>query len=412
MPKWRGEYNPIDDPSLKDLQEGKDLEQILLRDLKEVAEELHFDVSFYGGRLTGPDYVFEQIADIREKMKALPKFEQEEMDKRIKNQERFIPAYVVDFFSQIVEETGRRNSRDPGNYDYWEDIRNDINFYLNGKEAVKYTEVAEDLAELIEKTVRYEKEPQAFAFDEQTETLHKKFAARSMSEMYRSFSGLDEENYVSLSDDGSAKEKNLADIDDLRARVDKLKKIIEKIKDQDIVSECQKVIEYFDKAVELMEFNERSIELIAGFRSQISEYQYILREGGELDKESLGDFYDQVSEYLDRAKNVGSSALIVLRNLLRNIRFLERGEYVFFTDDNWRETLRQAERTGNLSEAFKILGFDKPEFEKVKVRKAFREMSKRYHPDVNPDKSSDEAFKRLSAAYDTIARAMGWKKVV
>jgi len=224
MPKWRGDYNPIDDPSLKDLREGKDLEQILLGDLKEVAEELHFDVSFYGGRLTGPDYVFERIADIREKMKALPKFEQEEMEKRIKNQERFIPAYVVDFLSQIVEETGRRNSRDPGNYGYWEEIRQDINFYLNGKDASKYAEVAEDLNELNEKTIRYEKEPQAFAFDEQAEFLHKKFAARSMSEMYRSFVSADEEDHASLSDDGSAKERNLADIDYLRTKVDELKK--------------------------------------------------------------------------------------------------------------------------------------------------------------------------------------------
>jgi len=159
-----------------------------------------------------------------------------------------------------------------------------------------------------------------------------------------------------------------------------------------------------------MEFNERSIELIAGFRSQISEYQYILREGGSLDQEVLGVFYDQISEYLDRAKNVGSSALIVLRNLLRNIRSLERGDFDFSFDDNWQETLRRAERTGNLSEAFKILGFDKPEFEKVKVRKAFREMSKRYHPDKNPGNLDEEAFKRVSAAYDIIARAMGWKK--
>src|SRR3974377_1498003 len=37
------------------------------------------------------------------------------------------------------------------------------------------------------------------------------------------------------------------------------------------------------------------------------------------------------------------------------------------------------------------------------IRKAFRKLARKYHPDVNPDKSAEEKFKKLSEANDVLS---------
>src|SRR3974377_1461231 len=37
------------------------------------------------------------------------------------------------------------------------------------------------------------------------------------------------------------------------------------------------------------------------------------------------------------------------------------------------------------------------------IRKAFRKLARKYHPDVNPDKSAEEKFKAISQANDVLS---------
>src|SRR5271157_4336261 len=37
------------------------------------------------------------------------------------------------------------------------------------------------------------------------------------------------------------------------------------------------------------------------------------------------------------------------------------------------------------------------------IRKAFRKLARKYHPDVNPDKSAEEKFKTISEANDVLS---------
>src|SRR5271167_538748 len=37
------------------------------------------------------------------------------------------------------------------------------------------------------------------------------------------------------------------------------------------------------------------------------------------------------------------------------------------------------------------------------IRKAFRKLARKYHPDVNPDKSAEEKFKAISEANDVLS---------
>jgi hypothetical protein len=67
----------------------------------------------------------------------------------------------------------------------------------------------------------------------------------------------------------------------------------------------------------------------------------------------------------------------------------------------------------NLSERYATLGLDYNEVKKLSrdeqekvIRKAFREKSREYHPDLNPNANTEEKFKDVSTAHDAIIKDM------
>lgn len=58
----------------------------------------------------------------------------------------------------------------------------------------------------------------------------------------------------------------------------------------------------------------------------------------------------------------------------------------------------------NSSQAYHILGL-KPGASKDEVKKAYRELSLKYHPDKNGSGNAEEKFKEISAAYNLLQSA-------
>ena len=54
-----------------------------------------------------------------------------------------------------------------------------------------------------------------------------------------------------------------------------------------------------------------------------------------------------------------------------------------------------------MEDPYKILGVS-PDASDEEVKKAYRQLAKKYHPDVNKEAGAEERFKKIQNAYDTI----------
>ena len=54
------------------------------------------------------------------------------------------------------------------------------------------------------------------------------------------------------------------------------------------------------------------------------------------------------------------------------------------------------------SEAIKVLGLNSP-FTDADLRKAYRSMTKKYHPDINPSPDAEQVMAKINEAYDFLS---------
>jgi DnaJ-class molecular chaperone len=59
-------------------------------------------------------------------------------------------------------------------------------------------------------------------------------------------------------------------------------------------------------------------------------------------------------------------------------------------------------RGGGRKDLYAILGVAR-DADEAAIRKAYRKLARRYHPDVSPDKASEERFKEITRAYDVLS---------
>jgi len=91
-----------------------------------------------------------------------------------------------------------------------------------------------------------------------------------------------------------------------------------------------------------------------------------------------------------------------LRRLLKNVKRIIRGENVFEEDDQIEIS------TQEINWAWERMGLKRTASERD-IKKAFRSLIKKYHPDRNKSKDAKEKMQKINEAYEFLARIKDFK---
>ena len=107
MPKYRGEHDPIDDPSMRDLEAGKDLADQARQEIHEIYELSDQSQWLeYGHHIPDPEQLLIKVKDIRQMTGRLPVVEQRQIEKELREVvERALRVYPA-FVADLVERFG------------------------------------------------------------------------------------------------------------------------------------------------------------------------------------------------------------------------------------------------------------------------------------------------------------------
>lgn len=112
MPKFRELHDSIDDPSLRDLMEGKDLAdqaQEKIRDVKELCDPFQSDDR--GSAIQDPEQLLIILSEIETTLSPLPKIEQEKIKRSIQEARAHAIEMYPSFLTHLVEQYGLARSR-------------------------------------------------------------------------------------------------------------------------------------------------------------------------------------------------------------------------------------------------------------------------------------------------------------
>jgi DnaJ-domain-containing protein 1 len=112
MPKFREPHDPIDDPSLRDLMDGKDLADQAMERIHEVEELCNpFPSDDYGSHILDPEQLLIVLSEVEISLESLPKIEQEKIRQSIERaRTRAIEVYPS-FLTHLIEQYGFARSR-------------------------------------------------------------------------------------------------------------------------------------------------------------------------------------------------------------------------------------------------------------------------------------------------------------
>lgn len=180
MPKYRVDWNPIDDPTVRDLQERRDLEQVLQGEIADIYEETdEYLILEYNSVPLDPENLLARIIRIKKRMKPLPRPEQDDLLRQMLEVEDRIIKYSVFYWKRMTEWFGFSATRsdNPTEFvlDHGAELKEELLAFIKKIDVKKHSDTVEDLYDQLLKIERYIKEPSAYNFGKIIDDLREVF---------------------------------------------------------------------------------------------------------------------------------------------------------------------------------------------------------------------------------------------
>ncbi len=177
MPKYRGDYNPIDDPSLRDLAEGKDLSDQIKREMEEIyALTDPIQWGEFGYPVSDPEQLLVTVDYIRRKLSPLPKPEQDQLERSIRTLAERVRRVYPEFVTDLVERYGHARSRGREPHTREQAIQEIIQKATDEAENIQPYFIADYLVKIIDQDRRlrlFVKEPMYYVFEREARALER-----------------------------------------------------------------------------------------------------------------------------------------------------------------------------------------------------------------------------------------------
>ncbi|MDP2631297.1 MAG: J domain-containing protein [Candidatus Uhrbacteria bacterium] len=407
MPKWTEHHNPIDDPSLHELREGKELSQRIDRDLSGIQSDLYemldnTQMEEYRMPVHHPDGIFDGLAYLEQDAKPLPQHEREDFNERINKLKTQAFYLYPRFYKDEVARFGYAASR--GRHVSAEDIRQGLETSIHHirtelVDPAKTEKLIFDIEELNQKLENYEKEPMYYVFEREAEKLS--------SELYHEAQELlgwygSSESVAGLSDSGEASRKRQKKLSDYRKSLENLRALENEMHDADVKAIAQGNLKSLGATLNSLEVREGAPTDLARLENRVGRMVEAKHNGEDIDEDELDELIADLEEFeirssaytIERAINKRAQ---VLKNIVQQLKLKDLNDI----PDAWLEMLRLAERTGDLRSAYSLLGISEVRPGRDVIKKKYRELALKYHTDMN-ENINREKIQMINAAMQLI----------
>jgi len=247
MPKYRGDYNPIDDPSIRDLKEGRDLADQVRQEIQDLyLLSDPYESTAYGYSVPDPEEMLLTISYFPQMIAPLPNLEQAQINKEIQGLVERVRNMYPAFVADAVERFGHAQSVGREARMSAQDIREVIVKAKDASTQVRPSVVEEFLATILQQEHRlalFAKEPRYYVFEREAEKLER--------ELYEAAYPYVWGNPMRAIEDTGEAETKLREQEELfREAVAHLSQLVNEMQDPVVKQVCQETVKRLGQYLE------------------------------------------------------------------------------------------------------------------------------------------------------------------
>ena len=397
MPKWKGEWDSIDDPNMHELQEGSDLENDIQHQIYDL-DEIMRGWDEYGWSIPHPSDILHRTDEIREDMKELPAHEKEALEKQLKRIEEKRFSLYGPHYEKLVEKTGYSLSRGERPFQSPEDVIREMEAEIKSlqSEGGDQTEVVEEMENAIRLLDMYKHEPLFFTVRHEANKLAQELPGHP--DEWLVMRGKDPRKGI---DHAPSREREQVVINELTDRLDKLVELSLSLRDEGVKYEALRLMENLQIGLDTLTFLHEAPQEIILFDLRIRELAEQAVQEGEVNQAKLNELSEQMSVFEQRMREAGWHGWD-LREVFDELRMQVVKIRTTNPSDFWEQLKGSRFDQSQQRAALAAMGFDSmPDPKTLKAR--YKELALKYHPD-HPN-GNEKNMQAINQAYDILKQS-------